>query len=101
MSHWRLAGDAAAEAVALGQRLEWARLEAVAWLGRVVATGRDVVRAVGREERREDLDLAAADAELELATAVEHDPFLLAALVELEQPLQRPEARRLHVQRLR
>ena len=37
--------------------------------------GRDVVRRVRVEERREELDLVAADAELELAAAVGADPF--------------------------
>ena len=53
------------------------------------------------EERRERLDLAAAGSELELAAAVEHDPLLLAVVVEVEQPLQRAEPRRLRVEATR
>ena len=53
------------------------------------------------EERREQLDLAAADAELELAAAVERDPVLVAAVVELEEPLERAEPRRLGVEAAR
>ena len=47
------------------------------------------------EERREQLDLPAADPELELAAAVERDPVLGAAVVELEEPLDGAEPRRL------
>src|SRR5262249_22012465 len=67
----------------------------------VVAARRHVVRAVRMEERGEQLDLAAADPELELAAAVEHDPALLGVVVEVEEPLERAEARRLDVERPR
>src|SRR5947208_2545089 len=90
--------EAAAEAKLLEPRVERARLEPRLRLGRVVATRRDIVRRVGVEERREHLDLATPDAELELAAAVEGDAFLLTALVELEQPLDRAEARGLAVE---
>ena len=43
------------------------------------------------EERREVLDLAAADAELELAAAVGADAVLLAVVVRGEEPLDRAE----------
>src|SRR5919106_1641548 len=52
----------------------------------VVAAGRHVVRHVRVEERREQLDLAAAGAKLPLAAAVEPDPARLAPVVEVEQP---------------
>jgi len=53
------------------------------------------------EERSKVLDVAAADAELELAAAVGADPLLLAVVVGGEEPLDRTEARRLHVHGLR
>src|SRR5262249_4407384 len=90
--------EAPGETKLLEVRLEGARLEAGFRLALVVAAGRDVVRRVGVEEGREHLDLAAAGAELELAATVEGDALLPAALVELEQPLDRAEARRLAVE---
>src|ERR1700730_12316546 len=61
----------------------------------VVVARRHVVRAGGIEQRREHLDVPAPDAELELAAAVYLDPGCGAVLDALEQPLGRPEARRL------
>src|SRR5436190_10008045 len=94
----RRLAERAPKAKLLEVRLERARLEAGLRFRRVVATGRDVVRCVGVEERSKHLDLAAPDAELELAAAVERDPVLLTALVELEQAPNRPEARGLAVE---
>ena len=50
------------------------------------------------EQAGEELDLAPADVQLELPAAVELDPVLGAPVVELEQPRDRPEARRLRVE---
>ena len=53
--------------------------------------------ALRMEQRRQQLHVAAADAELVLAAAVGAHPALLAELVALEECLQRAEARRLEV----
>src|SRR4051794_23411477 len=76
-------------------RLERRLGQAVGWLGLVVARRRDVVGCVGVEERRQVLDVAAAHAELVLATAVGRDPALVAVVVGTEQLRQASEARRL------
>src|SRR4051794_38185372 len=68
---------------------------------RVVAAGRDVVRRVRVKQRGEQLNLAAADAELVLAAAVGAHPALLAELVAREQRLDAAEPRRLEVDRAR
>src|SRR3954468_13873411 len=70
-------------------------------LERVVAAGRDVVRRVRVEDRRQQLDLLAAHAELVLAAAVGAHLALLAELVAGEQRLDGAEARRLEVDRAR
>ena len=67
----------------------------------VVRARSDVVRRVGVEERRQVLNVAAAGAELELAAAVGRDALLLAVVVRVEESLQRPEPRRLDVDRTR
>ena len=66
-------------------------------LGQVVAARRDVVGRVGVKQRGEVLDLAAADAELDLAAAVVADPLRRAVVVEVEQLAQAAEARGLDV----
>src|ERR1700754_3513788 len=66
---------------------------------RVVAARRDVVRGVRMEERGEQLDVPAADAELVLAAAVGAHPALLAELVGLEQGPHGAEPRRLEIDR--
>src|SRR4029079_12594361 len=81
-----------------GQR---ARGPAIRRFDVVVAARGDVVRGVRVEDRRQVLDLAAADAELELAAAVALDPVFLAVLVELEERAQAAGARRLDVDHLR
>ena len=53
------------------------------------------------EERREQLDLVAADAELELPAAVRADPVVGAVVVGGEEPLDGAEPRGLHVDRPR
>ena len=63
----------------------------------VEATRRNVVRRVRMEQRCQELDLVATDAELELAAAVGADVVRRAVVVRGEQPLDRAEARRLHV----
>ena len=55
----------------------------------------------GMEERREQLDLVAADAELELPAAVRADPLLGAVVVGAEELRHGTEARRLDVHRAR
>ena len=55
--------------------------------GRSVVARGDIVRRVGVEERRQELDLAAAGAELPLPAAIGADPTLLAGLVRREEPL--------------
>src|SRR5690349_25132949 len=58
----------------------------------VVAARRDVVGRVRMEDRGQQLDLSAADAELVLPAAVGTHPALLAELVGGEQRLHRAEA---------
>ena len=67
----------------------------------VVDRRRDVVGRVGVKERREVLDLPAADAELRLPAAVQRDPLARAVVVEVEQRPQAAEARGLGVERAR
>ena len=62
------------------------------------ATSFGVVRM---EERRQQLDVPAADPELPLPAAVRADPASLAVVVRLEEPVDGPEPRRLHVDGLR
>src|ERR1051325_2576419 len=76
---------------------EWALREARTRGAGVVVARRDVVRPVRIEERRESLDLAPADVELELAAAVQPDPVRIAVLDALEQPRNGAEPRRLDV----
>ena len=64
----------------------------------VVLARRDVVGPIGIEQAGERLDLVAADAELELAAAVEDHAGGLRARDAVEQRAQAPEARRLDVQ---
>src|SRR5207247_8848470 len=80
-------------------RLERTDLESVGRLGLVVAARRDVVWPVGVEERRENLDLPSPRSELELAAAVEPDPAGGTVVVEGEELAERPEPRRLDVER--
>ena len=61
----------------------------------------DVVRRVGMEQRREQLNVPAARAELPLAAAVRADAVRLAVVVGGEEPLDRAEPRRLDVHRPR
>src|SRR5215212_2858030 len=86
-----------AEAGRIDFRLERAGGEAGLGIERVIARGGDVVGSVGMEDRRQVLDLAAADAELVLAAAVGAHAALLAEVVGGEQRLDRAEARRLEV----
>ena len=79
---------------------ERARRETRLWID-VEAARRDVIRCVRMEQRCQELDLVAADAELELAAAVGADLVRLAVVVGGEEPLDRAEARRLHVDRPR
>ena len=53
------------------------------------------------KQRRQILELAAADAEFALTTAIDLDSFALAVLVDREQLFDRAEPRRLRVDRLR
>ncbi len=69
----RSLASAPAEPHRRGRGGEGARRQARGWLGQVEAGGRDVVGGVGVEERGEVLDLAAPDAQLELAAAVVAD----------------------------
>ena len=59
--------------------------QAIRRLDVVVAAGGHVVRGVRVEDRGQVLDLAAADAEFELAAAIAPDPVLLAVAIELEE----------------
>src|SRR3954451_18583367 len=68
---------------------------------RVVAARGDVVGRVGMKQRGQELDLAAADAELVLPAAVGAHPALLAEFVGGEQRPHAAEARRLEVHRPR
>ena len=79
---------------------ERARRETRLWID-VEAARRDVVRRVRMEQRCQELDLVASDAELELPAAVGADVVRRAVVVGGEQPLDRAEARRLHVDRPR
>ena len=80
-------GQATANPVARAVTVERARGQAGLRLDRVEAAGGDVVRRLRVEERREQLDVAAADAELPLAAAVGADAVLLAVVVGREEPL--------------
>ena len=62
---------------------------------------RDVVRRLRVEECRQELDLVAADPELELTAAVRADPLLGAVVVGAEELRHGTEARRLDVHRAR
>src|SRR5919201_669369 len=65
----------ALEAGALG-RIERARPQPRSRTADVVIAGCDVVRSVGIQQRRQDLDVPATDSELELAAAVQTDAGL-------------------------
>src|SRR4051795_12602375 len=89
--------ERAAKAGGLGLRRQRAGGQVGGRLGEVEGARRHVVRAVGVEDRREQLDLAAPDAVLAHPTAVHPDALCLAVRVELEQCPQAADAGRLDV----
>src|ERR687888_2058736 len=82
-----------AEAGGYRGRLQRAGGEPIRHARVVVAGRRDVVRRVGMEDRRQVLDLLAADPELALSAAVNLDSLALAVLIHRHELLERAEAR--------
>src|SRR5262245_6025994 len=86
-----------AEAGGLRAWRQRARRQAARGVVLVVRARRHVVRRIGVEKRGEQFDLPATHAQLAHATAIHRSPLPRAACVDVEQPAQRTDARRLDV----
>src|ERR671936_1077032 len=90
-----------AKAGGFGARRQRAGRQAVRRVVLVVRAWRHVVGRVGVEQRGEQLDLPAADAQLPHPAAVHRSPLPRAARVHLEQRTQAADARRLDIHHAR